>query len=90
MITLQGGEGSWYHQLKIMTCESVTYLPMNNVTITNVKEIRFWTSYLPTFLQDVMKYHGFFLEGFTYLPHWEAEQYDREFQHCPTIHVDLK
>ena len=60
MITLQGGEGSWYHQLKIMTCESVTYLPMNNVTITNVKEIRFWTSYLPTFLHDVMKYPIFF------------------------------
>ena len=63
MITLQGGEGSWYHQLKIMTCESVTYLPMNNVTITNVKEIRFWTSYLPPFLHDVMKYPIFFFFG---------------------------
>ena len=63
MITLQGGEGSWYHQLKIMTCESVTYLPMNNVTITNVKEIRSWNIYLPIFLHDVMKFPVFF-EGF--------------------------
>ena len=42
-----------------MTNESVTYLPMNTVIISNVKEIRFWNSYLPTFLRDGMKYAVF-------------------------------
>ena len=32
---------------------------MTNVIINNVKEIRFWNGYLPTFLHDVMKYPKF-------------------------------
>jgi len=40
--------------------ESFTYPPNINVIISNVKEIWFWNSYLPTFLHDVMKYPVFF------------------------------
>ena len=41
---------------------SFPYPPYKNVTISNVKEIWFWNSYLPTFLHNVMKY-PFFLDG---------------------------
>ena len=58
-----GWRGINSHQLKIMTYESVTYLPMTNVLISNVKENRFWDSYLPTFLHDVMKYPVYFFWG---------------------------
>ena len=40
--------------------KSFTYPPYKNVTISNVKEIWFSNSYLPTFLHDVMKYPVFF------------------------------
>ena len=43
--------------------ESFTYPPNIKVIISNVTEIWFWNSYLPTFLHDVMKYPGFFLDG---------------------------
>ena len=33
---------------------------MTNVIISYVKEIRFWSSYLPTFLINVIKYRVFF------------------------------
>ena len=39
---------------------SFTYPPNINVIISNVKEIWFWNSYLPTFLHNVMKYPVFF------------------------------
>ena len=53
-------------RLVLLINESFTYPPNINVIISNVKEIWFWTSYLPTFLHDVMKYPGFFLDGVPY------------------------
>ena len=41
--------------------ESFTYPNNNNVIISFVWEIRFWSSYLPTFWLDVIKYPVFFL-----------------------------
>ena len=41
--------------------ESFTYPPNKNVIISFVWEIRFWSSYLPTFWLDVIKYRVFFL-----------------------------
>ena len=59
------GEG--VNHLKIITYESPTHLPMTNVIISNVKEIRFWNSNLPTFLHNVMKYPVmFFFDGVPY------------------------
>ena len=43
--------------------ESFTYPPNINVIISNAKEIWFWSSYLPTYLHNVMKYPGFLLDG---------------------------
>ena len=46
-----------------MSYEFVTYLPMNDVIISNVKEIRFWNSYLPTSLHNVMRYPVYFFRA---------------------------
>ena len=46
---------------KIMTSVFDTHPPLIYVTISSVKEIRFWNRYPPTFYVDVTKYAVFFL-----------------------------
>ena len=50
---------------------SFTYPPNINVTISNVKEIWFSNSYLPTFLHNVMKYPVFFY-GVPYQEYYQS------------------
>ena len=45
---------------KIMTSVFDTHPPLIYVTISSVKEIRFWNRYPPTFYVDVIKYAFFY------------------------------